>query len=162
MVIVHIMGTKPPSRQRAGFSFVELMVVMAIIVLLAAVAGFAYLRARVTTSGQIAFAAVRHYNTNLQLYFIVKQQYPADLTLAGPPTSDPPFLTPNYIGDGTTATKQGYTFVYTSLNPTSYTLVADPVTPGITGERHFFTDETMTVRFTDQNRTATSTDPPVL
>lgn len=161
MVIVHVMGMTSPSRRRAGFSLVELMVVMAIITLLAAVAGFAYLRARVTTSGQIAYAAVRHYNTNLQMYFIVKQQFPADLTLTGPPTSNPPFLTSDFIGDGTTATKQGYTFTYTSVSPSSYTLTADPIIHSVTGERHYFTDETMTLRFTDQNRTATVADPPV-
>ena len=152
---------KQPVRRAGGFSLVELMVVMAIVVLLAGLAGFAYLRARVTTSGQIAFTTVRHYATNLQFYTIVNQAFPADLTLLGPPTSDPPFLTPNLIGDGTTATKQGYTFVYTRVNPSSYTLTADPITHGVTGERHYFTDETMTCRFTDQNRYATSADPPV-
>lgn len=157
MVIVHVMrrcGERP-----FGFSLVELMVVLAVVSLLAAIATFALLRARITTSGQIAMTTVRHYAQTLQFYTIVNQQFPADLTLTGPPTSNPPFLPPNLIGNGTTATKQGYTFVYASLTPASFTMTADPITHGITGERHFFTDETMTIRFTDQNRPATSADP---
>jgi len=138
---------------------VELLVVMAVISLLASVAIVALLRARVTTSGQIAMSTVRHYAQSLQLYSIVNQQFPANMTLLGPPTSNPPFLTPNLIGNGTTATKSGYTFTYASLTPSSFTMIADPVTHGVTGERHFFTDETLMIHFTDQNRAATVADP---
>ncbi len=63
--------------------------------------------------------------------------------------------------------KSGYNFVYTpgALNAEgrilSYSVVAQPATLGVTGNRSFFTDQTGITRVTAENRAATAADPPI-
>jgi hypothetical protein len=65
--------------------------------------------------------------------------------------------------DGSLAsgTKSGYAFTYApaggAVNYT-YTLNADPTSPGVSGQRHFFTDETHIVRV-NTAAVATASDP---
>jgi len=63
-----------------------------------------------------------------------------------------------------TGTKSGYTFTYAAtsgggVNGT-YTLNADPISSGVSGQRHFYTDDTDVLR---QNLTAvaSASDPPL-
>jgi hypothetical protein len=65
-----------------------------------------------------------------------------------------------------TGTKSGYKFAYVAGPPdgngniSDYTLNADPVTPGQTGVRHFFTDHTSVIR-QNSNAPAGPNDPPI-
>ena len=65
-----------------------------------------------------------------------------------------------------TGTKSGYVFTYVPLTPDSngyfndYTLNADPLTIGVTGQRHFFTDEPAVIRV-NLTVPASDTDPPL-
>ena len=148
-------------RRRTGFTLVELLIVVAIIALLAAMAFFALLRARIATSEQMALQTLRNVRHALDMYVIVKQAYPPDLTELGLPKSDPPFLPPNQIGTGMTFTRQGYVFVYAPPGGSTYTLLANPQTYRVTGERHFLTDNSQAVYFTSEDRDALVTDPVV-
>ena len=148
-------------RSALGFTIIELLVVVVIIALLAAIAILALLRARIITSEQMALMTLRNVRQSLEMYSIVKQAYPPDLTELGTPKVTPPFLPPNQIGDGITFTRQGYTFIYAPPLSGSYTMMANPVVHGRTGERHFLTDNSNTVHFTTQPRDALSTDPIV-
>ena len=71
------------------------------------------------------------------------------------------YLDANVIGDGTTVQRQGYIFVYTRPSAMAYTVTANPEQHGLTGGRHFFTDETGSIRLTFEDRDATSSDPPL-
>jgi hypothetical protein len=42
----------------------------------------------------------------------------------------------------------------------AYMVNADPVTPGTTGQRHFFTDQTGVIRV-EQHQPATAESPPI-
>jgi len=61
--------------------------------------------------------------------------------------------------------KSGYSFTYSpgaatnGVTPT-YTIQANPITPGQTGQRYFFTDQSGVIRF-NISRPATSSDPPL-
>ncbi|HUJ41109.1 MAG TPA: hypothetical protein VLW54_11235, partial [Candidatus Acidoferrales bacterium] len=61
--------------------------------------------------------------------------------------------------------KSGYTFTYTAgaaaggVVPT-YTVNADPITPGQTGQRYFFTDQSGVIRF-NTSAVATASDSPL-
>jgi hypothetical protein len=63
--------------------------------------------------------------------------------------------------------KGGYKFVYTPGSRDaegrilSYTVAARPATPGVTGDRNFFTDEKGVIRFTREDRPAAASDPPI-
>ena len=148
-------------RRRRGFTLVELLIVVVVIALLAVMAMLALLRARIVTSEQMALQTLRNVRHALEMYLMVKQAYPPDLTAMGPPSSNPPFLPPNQIGTGLTFTRQGYVFTYALPVGTTYVLLADPQTYRVTGERHFLTNYTQAVHFTSQNRPALVTDPVV-
>ena len=61
--------------------------------------------------------------------------------------------------------KSGYRFYYIRAGSTGengrYTIVARPVQYGTTGNRNFFTDESGVIRFTEEDREPSSSDPPL-
>lgn len=135
---------------------------VAIIAMLAAVGIVQILRARIVTHEQLALVSLRHVTKTCHFFYLANQQFPADLTVLGPPTSNPPYLDVQLIGNGTTAVKQGYRFIYDrSVSPTSFTLLARPVTYSVTGIRNFYTDQTLSVHFTTLDQPATAGDPIV-
>jgi hypothetical protein len=63
-------------------------------------------------------------------------------------------------------TRHGYRFSYQAIDTDgdgkydAYVLTADPITPGTTGERYFFTDQTGVIRV-GQHQPATAESPPI-
>ena len=136
--------------KRKGFTLVEIMIVVAIIALLAAIAIPNLLRARLNANEGAAIG-------NMHTLVTAMGSYQANQSPASYPTAleNLASVTPPYvdgvlggtIGDATAnrSTKQGYEFTYVGTQYT-YTLVAAPVTPGTTGNRSFFADESGVIR----------------
>ena len=111
---------------RKGFTLVEIMIVVAIIALLAAIAIPNLLSARMTANTAAAKANVRSLSTACETYSTANNgAYPADV--AGLTT----FISSagSYCPDKTV---QGYNYACT-LTAGGYQLVATPVTVGTTG-----------------------------
>src|ERR1700684_2532423 len=135
------------NRKQKGFSLIELLIVVAIILIIAAIAIPNLLRSKMAANEASAVASLRTYNTAIVSYQTTYNTDPAtDFSQLGPsatPSSTAADLVDNLLGAAGTPTKSGYSFTYTPGAVTSgiistYTIVAAPLTANVTGQREFF------------------------
>lgn len=149
-----------------GFSLIELLIVVAIILIIAAIAIPNLLRSKMAANESSAVGSMRTMNTASVSYSTTYGGYPPALTNLGPAT--PATSTSADLIDSVlaTGTKSGYTFAYTAVtsdangNILSYTITGAPLTLGTTGQRGFFTDQSGVIRG-DATGTATVTSTPI-
>ena len=130
---------------KRGFTLVEIMIVVAIIALLAAIAIPNLLRARHNANEAAAIASLRTISTACESFRAAQTPswYPASLAILG--AAAPPYIDNTLAG----GVKQGYGYVYVLVNANQYTCTATPVTVGTTGTRIFFVDESGIIRITN-------------
>jgi len=119
--------------RRKGFTLVEIMIVVAIIALLAAIAIPNLLRARHNANEAAAIGSLRTISTACESFRAAQTppSYPASLAALG--AAVPPYIDTNLAA----GTKQGYTFVYAPALPNNYTCTGTPQQAGVTGTRIF-------------------------
>ncbi len=169
--------------KQKGFSLIELLIVVAIILIIAAIAIPNLLRSKMAANEASAVASLRTLNTTEILYSTTYSTLSPDLASLGPDTSDGGTLgaaTPtaaaadlvdSVLGGGiagaapaakaTLATKSGYTITYAPVCAagvcTSYTIIAVPSTPNGSGIRTFYTDQTGVIHVN-----AAGVNPPLI
>ncbi len=148
----------PRRLSRQGFSFVEILLVVAVIALLAMVGFNQLARARIVANEQLALHSMRLMAKACQFFVLANQRYPTSLMELGAPTTSPPYLDDSLIGDGTTTSKQGYRFTYTQPATGQFSIHANPQLHQETGTRHFYADQTMSIYATTEDRDATAND----
>jgi len=141
-------------RQHKGFSLIELLIVVAIILIITAIAVNSYLRSRIAANEAAAVSAIRTLNSAQVLY---NSSYPtvgyaATLGALGvlncaPPDSNSACIIDTRLAGGL---KNGYIFTLTNVTGspnTTYTVIGAPVSPNYTGDRYFCSYEDAVVRF---------------
>jgi prepilin-type N-terminal cleavage/methylation domain-containing protein len=135
-----------------GFSLIELLIVVAIILIIAAIAIPNLLRSKMAANEAAAVSALRTINTASVAYSTTYGQYPGALLSLGPITSGNPSSTTADLIDSVLAggIKSGYSIAYSGTTSSgvvgSYTIVATAVTQGVSGQRSFFTDASGVIR----------------
>ena len=133
-------------RKRSGFSLIELLIVIAIILIIVTIAVPKLNNARMNASETAAIGALRAIHEAEVQYYSTYGRYATTLTELGPPTSGAPSPAAADLlqEDMASGTKGGYKFVITAT-PTGYTINANPVAFGSSGRRTFYSDQTMAV-----------------
>ena len=145
-----------------GFTLVEIMIVVAIIALLAAIAIPNVLRGRTTANESAAIGNLRALMSSMEMFRSVNSVYPLtanwqanmyEVACATETAPTPDFGPPSFCGSMTggvtaaTGLVQGYKYTYTGpAGGATYTIQATPLTLNNTGTRSFFVDESGLLR----------------
>lgn len=140
--------------RQKGFSLIELLIVVTIILIISAIAIPNLLRSRMAANEASAVGSIRTINTAAITYSAVYPNlgFPASLAALGgasPCTATPAqaCLLDQVLAAGT---KSGYKFVWVGDGNTpsvGYTITGTPVTVGSTGQRMFCSDQSGVIRF---------------
>lgn len=150
-------------RQR-GFSLIELLIVIAIILIILSIALPQMGKSRMHAQEMAAIASIRTINEMEQQYYTEFGHYATSISQLGPPTSsgaqegpDAAGLIPASLASGTSG---GYNYTITQT-ASGYGLSAVPKTFGSTGRRTFYSDESNVVRENHTQDPATPNSPPI-
>ena len=160
-------------KKNAGFTLIELMIVVAIIAIIAAIAIPNLLRSRMSANEASAAGAMRTISTS-EVMFQAAAFADADGdgvgdygTLAQLGDPDGAGATPPFIDSVlATASKQGYNFATAltpgaAATPPAYTCTATPAAAGRAGGRQFFVDESGVIRFTGDGSAVSVASTPL-
>jgi type IV pilus assembly protein PilA len=155
--------------KQKGFSLIELLIVVTIILIIAGIAIPNLMRNKIQANETAAVETLRTLNGSVLLYWNSYGGFPHALSDMGPApggaaaSAASADLIDSVLASGV---KSGYRFTYAGGptdpggNVLSYSVTATPVVAGSTGQRSFFTDQSGTIRNTS-NGTADSTSAPI-
>jgi prepilin-type N-terminal cleavage/methylation domain-containing protein len=149
-------------KKQKGFSLIELLIVVAIILIIAAIAIPNLMRARMSANESSAAGSIRTINTAEVSYFTTYPTigYAANLSSLGMGTAGgacTPSTTQGCFIDSTLAggTKEGYSFTATGTTST-YTSLAAPLALNSTGTRAFCSDQTGVIYYNSGSSSCSS------
>lgn len=155
------------SRQR-GFTLIELLITVALILIIAAISIPNLLRSRLAANEASAVATLHSVNVSQMVYSTTYglgfSQNLASLggTACLVPTSSGACLLDTVLASDP-ANKSGYAFTYTPVVSggltNSYQLVGAPISPGNSGVRYFYTDQSSVIRSNSSGPADNSSSP---
>lgn len=161
--------SNPANRSEKGFSLIELLIVVAIILIIAAIAIPNFMRARMSANESAAASSVRSISTAELSYFTTYPSvgFTALGSLGGAQPCTPAAATGCFIDNvlatnGGGAGKDGYSFtLQTAASLTGFGALAAPLTLNKTGTRAFCSDQTGVIYFNAGAATCTNANSPL-
>ena len=141
-------------RNHRGFSLIELLLVISVILIVAAIAIPNFLRSRMRANEASAVGSMRAINTAVVAYSVnyPDQGFPAQLAFLGGASPCVASLVSACLIDDVLAqgAKNGYSFVWTgdgAVPSVSFTLTGTPQVVGSSGQRMFCLDQSGIIHF---------------
>ena len=151
-------------KKQKGFSLIELLIVVAIILTIAAIAIPNFLKSKMAANESSALESMRTINTGEVAYAASCPSIGYSATLVelntGTICASGTGIIDNVLATGA---KSGYTFTYTpgaadtSGVVSAYTNVAVPLNVGVTGQRGFYSDQMSVIRYSSDGSAPTVT-----
>lgn len=134
-------------RDRRGFSLIELLIVVAIILILAAIAAPKLNQNRMHAQETATIREIQTIHTAQTQYYSQYGRYATSLAELGPPAggAEGPSASNLIPGELAKGNHSGYKFIMQG-GPNGYTISAVPETFGNTGRRTFFSDQSNVIR----------------
>lgn len=155
-------------RNQKGFSLIELLLVVAVILIVSAIAVPNFMRSRMRANEANAVAGIRVMHTSAVTYATTYPDlgYPAQLTNLGgvnpcTATSTSACLIDDVMAQGV---KDGYSYIWTGdgLTPSvGFTLTGTPQVIGTSGQRMFCTDQVGTIFYDPSGSGCTNASQPL-
>lgn len=153
-------------RNERGFSLIELLLVVAVILIISAIAIPSFLRSRMRANEASAVASLRVINTAALTYSTTYPAagYPAQLAHLGGANPCVAVSTQACLVDDALAqgSKDGYSFLWIGdgLTPSfSFTLAASPQVLGSSGQNMYCTDQTGLIRYETSGKDCGTASP---
>jgi type IV pilus assembly protein PilA len=150
------------NRLRRGFSLIELLIVIAIILIIAAIAVPKMNKQIMAAHEMAAIRMITTIHTGETQYYSQFGRYAQNLAEMGPPASGAAGpaaadLLPKNLSDG-----KASGFIFTVVgSPTGYSVTAVPEAFGSSGNRTFFSDQTLVIRNNYTAEPATIASPEI-
>ncbi len=150
------------NRRRRGFSLIELLIVIAIILIITAIAAPQVTKFLMSGRETAAIGDIRTLHQAQTQYYSQFGRYAASLAELGPPVSGASGtaaadLIPKGLAEGKNA---GYVFTV-APSPTGYTISAVPEQFNTTGRRTFYSDQSLVIHNNWGAEPATASSPEI-
>jgi len=141
-------------KSNRGFTLIEMMIVVAIIAIIAAISVSNLLRSRIQTNEAAAIEDLSVI-VSAQIGYHASHEIFADFDALTDTSEGPAFLDSGWV-EG--RNKSGYVYSIQAPGTANFSITADPIEPGSSGVRHFYTDASGVIRY-NANAAAGPGDP---